>query len=206
MHPAVAHFMNNLEPWGQFLTGLAAFLAVVIPVFRWLIVRPFHKARKDLQDATSETMHRIIKEKWSEAIESVDPESYWTLDVTFEGDHQMRIPMFPYKRLTVAENIKMAIVAHGRENTMASLICDGFGHLPPHFHPTTCETLEVKYGTVTHIETGHIYRAGDSWHIPAGEMHSATFQDAFVLITYKPPLKTAKESPPDFARLEDAFK
>lgn len=200
------HLLQNLGPWGQFLSGLSAILLVVIPLIRWVIIRPFRRAQKELSDATSSTIHRIVMTKWTEAVEKADPESYWTLDVAFEGDHHMRIPMFPYHCLTVAENVKMAVVAHGKDSTVASLLCDGFGYLHPHCHPTTCETLEVKQGTVTHLETGRIYRAGDIWHIPAGEMHSATMQDAFVLITYKPPLKTAKESPPEFSRFQEAFK
>jgi quercetin dioxygenase-like cupin family protein len=194
-------FLTHLGPIGQFLTGLTAFLSIALPVLRWL-----YKAKKDLHEATSETMRQIIQEKWKEAIEQADPACYWTLDVLFGGDDpntgiHMRIPMFPYKRLTVSENIQMAVVAHGKDGTVASLHCDGFGHIPIHCHPTTCETIEVRSGTITHIETGRVYRAGDIWFIPEGEMHSAIFQDTFAILTYRPPLKTAKDSPPEFAEI-----
>lgn len=193
--------LTHIGPIGQFLAGLAAFLSISLPVLRWL-----HKAKKDLHEATSETMRQIIQERWKEAIEQADPDSYWTLDVLFGGDDpntgiHVRIPMFPYKRLTVSENIQMAVVAHSKDGTVASLHCDGFGHIPIHCHPTTCETIEVRAGTITHIETGRVYRAGETWFIPEGEMYSAIFQDTFAILTYRPPLKTAKDSPPEFSQI-----
>ena len=204
----IAFASEHLAPWGTFLAGIAALIMAVFTVggiFYKFICRYINSAKEELMEVTTANMQRMIAKQWRHKIDSTNPEDCFTLDVEFEGGHRMKVPMFDSCKLMISENIEMQIVSHSKEQSIAVLECRGFGHILRHRHEPTCEVLEVREGTVTHIETGKIYRSGDKWSIPAGEFHSAYFHDAVVFITYRPPLKTAKEQPADFSVMEAVF-
>ena len=201
-------FIHALGPLGTFLLGIAAIITAFMAlgsVFYRYICKYIRKAKEELIDVNTANMQAMIAKQWSEKYAATDPSDCFTLDVEFETGHRMKIPMYQHCPMMISENIEMAIISHSKDQTIAVLDCKGFGHIPSHRHEPTCEVLEVREGTVTHLESGRIYRSGESWTVPPGEFHSAIFQNAVVFITYRPPLKTAKEQPADFSAMKEVF-
>ena len=198
-------FIHALGPIGTLLLGIAAIITASMTlgsVFSRYILR---KTKEELIEVNTSNMQAMIARQWSEKYAATDPDECFTLDVEFEHGHRMTIPMYENCSMMIAENVKISVSSHSKTQTIACLTCNGFGFLPLHRHEPTCEVLEVREGVVTHLESGRIYRAGESWTIPPGEFHSATFQNAVVFITYRPPLKTAREQPADFSAMKEVF-
>lgn len=197
--------MPSLSDIGTFLSGAAA---VAIPLWAaatWTFRRLVRKNEKDLVDATTASVQRLIKDRMLASIEDLDARTYYTLDVNFANGLSMTVPMIPRHPLHVLENITIEVIDHSADNTLLFLKCEGFGHIGPHDHGYTCETIEVRSGVITHLETGRQYRTGDVWVIPAGEVHSATFQDCTAFIVHRPSLPTAKERPVDLEQMGAIF-
>lgn len=193
--------IHHLGPIGTFLAGASAFLlGVVWPSFQYL-----RKIKKECVEATTAHMQALIARNLMDQAARHDPDDFFTLQVAFDSGLTLAVPMFPFTEVLVSENIRMAVLCHDRETTTVQLRCVGFGHLPRHSHADTCETVEIRSGVVTHLETGRQYRAGEVWVVPPGEMHSATFHDAVVLLTYKPPLPTAARQPVDLQNMRRIF-
>lgn len=195
---------EHLGPIGQFLAGLAAFLTVgctfVAWAWHWL-----RNVRADVIEATTGCMQRIIKASLLREASKRDPGEYYTLDIEFEGGHRMAVPMFLGVRVLVSENIEMAVNDHTREQTELGLWCEGFGALKKHRHGENCERILVERGTVTCVETGVVYRAGETWVIEPGQWHSAVFQDCYCRVIHRPPLPTATVRPVNLDAMGSVF-
>lgn len=190
MHPAELWHWFETHPLAVKLVG--GLFLIILPHIGSLFA--MIKTRKQME-VTTATMQRLMASKMKDRAASLSPDRYFTLDLKFKTGQQLKVPMFIGEPVEVAENITIAVSAHTKERTIATLQCHGIGVIPSHRHEPNMEILEVKEGTVTHLETGRIYTAGESWEIAAGEFHSAMFHDAVVIITYRPPLHTAKEQP-----------
>lgn len=188
---------------GALMIGSAALITAGWTILAFFIKNQF----KILGVTVSATVLRYVKKHLESEIEGRDPESYYTLDVHFTNGITLVAPMIPNKELTIAENLGISVINHSCESTVLSLTSHGDCYLPPHWHATTSEMIEVRSGTITHIETGRVYRTDEIWHIPAGEPHSAVFsRDCFAIVTHRPALPTAKERPVDLEHIEDAFR
>lgn len=191
------------------LGELAAFIgsmATLITVLWGITMFIFKTWFKRIGASVNSTVLRYIKKNMEALISGRDPESYYTLDVHFTNGIALIAPMIPDVRLMVAENLGITVIHHTCTATTLKLQSAGDAYLPPHWHEHTSELIEVKEGTITHIETGRVYRAGEIWHIPSKEIHSAVFsKDCFALVTHRPPLPTAKERPVDIEKIEQAF-
>lgn len=194
------HFM--LPFIGPILSGLGSSAVALVALVSTL--RSLRKARVELT-ATTASMQRVVAQSLQEAADKENPDRFWTLSVVFDGGLAIAVPMFRMKEAHVGENIAMAVLDTDGKRTLCMLRCVGFGYLPRHSHKETCETIEVQSGVVTHIETGVQYRAGETWVIPADEVHSAYFQDAIVFITYRPALPTARTQPVDLTALQKVY-
>lgn len=193
--------LDHLGPIGQFLVGLAAFLGATGAMLRHARRMVAH----DVIEATSNCMQKIIRTQLEREAGKADAADYYTLDIQFQGGHRMAVPMFPGKRMLVSENVEMAVQDHGKEQTELGLWCVGFGAVPAHCHQENCETIHIERGTVTHLETGRIYRAGETWLIEPGTWHSALFADCYCRIIHRPPLPTAAVRPADLSAMEKVF-
>jgi quercetin dioxygenase-like cupin family protein len=115
--------------------------------------------------------------------------------------------MIPNEVVMISENLEISVIDHSGEATTLALRAKGHAFLPPHWHANTSELIEVRKGTITHLELGTVYKAGSAWFIPVGEPHSAVFSsDCFALVTHRPTLPTAKERPVNLDRIEEAFR
>lgn len=179
-------------------SGLAAWIVAAIK-------KAVATSQRDvIHEATTAAIQEAIRQNLEARCEREDPKNYLTLDVHFPSGFCLLVPLFRGGEL-VGQNISMRVARHGPGSTALDLQCHGFGHLPPHYHASTCETIEVREGVVTHLETGTIYRPGQTWVVPAGEMHSATFQDAWCIITHRPALPNGIERPANLSAMPSVF-
>jgi hypothetical protein len=192
--------LTTIGPLGQFLGGLAAFLTVAFALFAW-VWKWVGGAKREIIEATTASMNRLIASNMLDACAGYPPEDYYTLDVNWEGGLSLMVPMFPFRELLVSENIRMCVINHDAEGTTMSLRCKGFGHFPRHHHATTCETIEVRTGHITHLETGRKYGPGEVWFIPPGEVHSAVLDNCSLIVVHRPPLPTAAIRPVDLSSM-----
>lgn len=156
--------------------------------------------------ATTAAMQSFIARQLLRCIDGRDPSTFYTLEMAFPGGESMRIPMIPGLPLQVLENIKVEVVSHNQKETIATLVCDGFGNVGMHSHPSHHESIRVIAGTMTCMSTGKLYREGDTWEVQPGEMHGAFFANCVIVIRYHPPLPTAAESPVNLDAMNSVFK
>ena len=188
---------------GTLLAGIAAIFTVLWTIGMCVVKKWF--ARLNL--TVSATVLKYVKRHLEESISGRDPNTYYTLDVHFTNGISLIAPMIPNEAVTISENLEISVIDHSGDSTTLSLKAKGDAFLPPHWHAHTSELIEVRKGSITHLESGRIYRAGETWFIPVGEPHSAVFsRDCFALVTHRPPLPTAKERPVNLDRIEDAFR
>ena len=184
-------FFQNLGTIGTFLGGVAAILAIIggpklLSIFRREVIK-----------VNTACMNRLIKQGLEHEASKWNPSDYYTLDIEFQSGHRLHVPMFPGRSMIVQENVEMCVNDHSEEFTELGLRCTGIGNIDKHRHATNIEVIHVERGTVTCLETGNIYRAGDIWTIEPGEWHSATFQHCYCRVIHKPCLPTAADSPMD---------
>ncbi len=192
--------LPHLGPLGQFLGGTAAFLGIMAGAWKFL-----RTLRKDVVTAVSYHMQKLIADNLIREAARHDPSDYYTLDIEFEGGLKMAVPMFDGKRMLVSENIEMAVQDHNAEYTELGLWCDGFGAMKKHYHAGNCETVMVERGTVTHVESGRVYRQHEVWVIEPGEWHSAVFQDCYCRIIHRPPLLNGAMRPVNLGDMPKVF-
>lgn len=200
--------ITEAEAWIKLACALVTLATTtgLLAWFRYWIGKFTHRAEERLLDAaTTAGIQAAIRQQLEDRAAAEDPAKWFTLLIRFSGCHQMRVPLFRSGPAYYAQNISMRVIDHTAEETVMELSCPGFGHLPPHDHGDYCETVEVRRGTVTHIESGRIYRKGDTWAIPPGQTHSAAFQDAFCLVTHRPALPTGLIAPLDLAAMPAVF-
>jgi hypothetical protein len=197
-----ANILEYFGPVGTLLGGMAAMAVVIIPMFGYLI-RFIKKSKEEIMQVNTYSTQQKVKEWMLGLIAPLDPNHYFTLKICFPGGFSMSIPMVPDRAVIIGENLQMRLIDTDANETTLSLVCKGFGHLKEHFHPDACECIYVKKGVMTCLTTGHIYREGDTWRIPPGETHGATFQDFIGIVTHRPPLPLAILQPVD---LDDMIK
>lgn len=197
-------YIDSLELWLKFLIAVLTFLVTAggafVAFLKWL-----RAWRDTMVRATTGYMQQLIKRTLEREALKRDPSEFWTLGIEFEGGHKMAVPMFPGFRVMVAENIEMAVQDHGKDQTELGLWCEGFGTLKRHCHSDNCETVHVERGTVTHLETGRVYRKGETWTIEQGEWHSALFADCYCRVIHRPPLPSAAVRPVNLDAMKSVF-
>lgn len=187
------------------LGGSAALLTALWGIAIWVATRIVRKRTDEIISATTGAIQKFIAGQMDALIAHRDPKSYYTLDLIFPGGEGLRIPMVPGVSVTALENIGVTVTSHNARETIATLVCKGFGHIPPHAHVSHHESVTVISGSMTCLNTGRIFREGETWEIPPGEFHSATFQDCVLILRYHPPLFTAAERPVDLSKMATIF-
>ena len=190
---------------GTLLAGAAAILAALWSIAIWIAARVCRKRTEEIIAATTGAIQKFIASQMDGLIANRDPKSYYTLDLLFPGGESLRVPMIPGVPVMALENIAVTVTSHSVRETIATLVCTGFGHIPPHAHAHHHETVTVIAGTMTDLATGTIYREGSVWEIAPGEFHSATFSDCVLILRYHPPLFLAHDRPVDLSAMSKVF-
>ena len=187
------------------LGGSAALLASLWAIAIWVAAHICRKRTDEIISATTGAIQKFIGAQMDAIILNRDPRSFYTLDLMFPAGESLRIPMISGVPVQALENITITVSAHCKKETIATLVCKGFGHIPSHAHALHHESVRVISGTMTCLTTGKIYREGDSWEIEPGTFHAATFHDCVLILRYHPPLHTAHDRPVDLSAMATIF-
>lgn len=129
---------------------------------------------------------------------SLDKSTYVTLDYRMDGDTKcLRIPLAFDKVTECLQGMRLQLLDHNEVETIYSVSTLGFDapvRLHWHYHEET-ETVQVIKGSVTDVQTGRKYKAGEVWVIPPGHRHIADFDNAYTICTVRPPLPLAAVHP-----------
>ena len=190
----------DLSGIGALLVGVSALLTAVGGVGVMILKRSIAKTGRDVEVRIDDLVANHLEGQLIDR----ELDSYYTLDISFENGVEIIVPMIPLAEITVAKNLHLFVSDHNGDETTIQLRSTGFASLPPHHHSNSIETIEVRRGTVTHLETGHIYRHGDMWEVAINEVHSAVFSDNFLaFIVHRPALPTAKQRPVNLEALKN---
>ena len=195
----------TLADIGTLLGGIAALLTILVTITLLVAARFSRKRTDEIIAATTGAIQKFIASQMDGLISHRDPKSYYTLDLLFPGGESLRVPMIPGVSVMALENVGVTVTSHNIRETIATLVCKGFGHIPSHAHAHHHETVRVISGTMTCLETGTVYREGDVWEIAPGEFHSATFHDCVLVLRYHPPLFSAHDRPVDLSAMSKVF-
>lgn len=168
----------------------------------WIISR--RQIKRALGEATTGFMQVLIAEGLQREIEKHSPERYTTLKMHFPNGHWIAAPIITGVPLQCYENITITGTSHNEQETIATLVCRGFGHISQHSHDQD-ETIRVMSGFMVCLATGRRYVAGEEWHVPAEEVHGAYFQDAVCILRYIPRLPLASEQPVALSSMGQCF-
>lgn len=194
-----------IEDLAKLLGALTAILTPLWGITMFIQSRIAKRQTGEIVAATTAAMQAFIARQLMQCIDGRDPNSFYTLEMAFPGGESMRVPMIPGLPLQVLENIKVTVTSHTKSETIATLVCEGFGNVGMHSHPTHHESIQVVSGTMTCMTTNKIYRQGDIWEVPPGEMHGAFFANCVLVIRYHPPLPTAANAPVNLDAMKVLF-
>ena len=187
---------------GEFFGGLAALCTALWAIGLYIM----NKRVKKFEAKMNATVLPSIRSAIEQTLIGRDPASYFTHDIIFSNGISLRAPMIPNVDLWIAENLTICVLFHDEHTTTLAMKSTGSAFLPQHRHRSTSETIEVRCGTITHLETGIVYHPGDVWEIPADTPHAAVFSpDCFALVVCRPALPTAEKEPVNLTGLEEAF-
>jgi quercetin dioxygenase-like cupin family protein len=201
-------YLSHMADAGTLLASLAALIAAVLGVAKWLDSRNAKRQRVVLHavETTLQAMLHKLTKSMAEAAEE-DPKSCLTLDFATPDGVRLRVPIPRYRKIEIWDGVWLSQrMQQGTDCSVLVLECPSISPLPDHLHWESLETATVLAGTMTDLSTGRVYHAGETWTIPAGEIHSSSFHHAVVELRIKPPLKTADIAPPCFAGFESVAK
>ena len=181
--------------------------SIIPTAINWWINR---KNVRRMEDVNARMEHNTLTiQLWiaaviQKAIADRDPASYRTLKLRFPGGHWLSSPIIQGMTLPCYTNITICGISHNQNETLAMLVCDGFGVIGNHTHDEE-ETIRVESGSMTCMATGKRYVAGDTWVIPADVEHGAFCTDLVAILRYHPPLPDGVERPVNLDAMEDIF-
>jgi anti-sigma factor ChrR (cupin superfamily) len=111
----------------------------------------------------------------------------------------LHVPVIRDEWLTVLPGVEIMGDEYRPDSTTYFLRVAQVAQIRQHRHRGS-ESVRVISGTMTDLNTGITYRAGEVWTIPAGEPHSVQFHaphggHGTVLITTRPALPSTTEQP-----------
>lgn len=203
---AVGDIEYILKHSGIILGYAAAITTPIVGVCSWIFKHITDKQTDKLIEANSNSVQKLISKQLIKAIDGLDPDDYYTLDLKFPDGNFLHVPMIPNVPLSFLENVSMTVISHTKYATRLSLVCNGFGNLPEHCHELTSEEIRIEEGYMTCLKSGRRYSQGEVWKLPPGEFHGAMMHDCVAIITHRPPLMKASQRPVNILAMENIFK
>lgn len=153
----------------------------------------------------SEQFCHLLRLQMEEAARKAGSKRTRVIDIEFLDRHcTLQVPVIRDEWLTVLPGVEIMGDEYRPDSTTYFLRVAQIAQIRQHRHRES-ESVRVIAGTMTDLDTGDVYRAGEAWTIPAGQPHSVQFHAPFgghglVLITARPALPSTSEQP---IKLED---
>lgn len=191
----------------ELILAIAAILTALLAVAKWIDGRA--KKRTDAVAKRVESVMSLLVRRLTSQMAAAgekDPHGCLTLDFATPNGTRLRVPIPRFEKIEVWEGVWMSQqLGAPADASLLLLECPSLSALPDHLHWESVEEATVISGSMTDLKTGRIFHAGESWTIPSGEVHSASFHRAVVLLKIKPPLPTAAQAPVQLDGFEDVL-
>ena len=187
--------MTNTDIIG-YMGGVSGVVIAMLGVIKYgqsvitkKVAKIVNTARADVLQAIGANMERQFA--------NIEKSTYVTLDYRMDGDTTcIRIPLHMGQITECLQGMRLQLIDHSPSETIYSV--STLGHHAPirlhwHYHDEM-ETVTVVIGTVQDVQTGRIYRVGESWSISPGVRHIADI-DGYAVCTVRPPLPFASQHP-----------
>lgn len=184
-----------LHDYGPFLGGLAAILSIGFGILKWMIDRAEKRITKQQAENLDSWYFEQLKQMLQAAADKAGAAKTRVIDIHFvHPEITLRIPLIRDLWLTVLPGCDIMGDTFAADKTTYFLRCDNTALIRPHRHSGS-EVVTVIHGIMTDLQTGTVYRPGETWRIPAGEVHSVHFEaprdspaHGIFLIEVTPPL------------------
>jgi hypothetical protein len=126
-----------------------------------------------------------------------------TLDIRFEGGIYISLPVIIGVSYSPYPGLEMTGLRTNHDGTHYTLATQQPVTLVRHCHEEE-EGVEVVSGTMTDLDSGRVYRRGETWQIDPNKNHRVYFEShGLFLCTIKPPLPLANDRPVNVDRLHE---
>lgn len=173
---------------GAILSGLAV-LKYGQYILTQRVIKLVQTARADVLQAIGNNIERQFA--------NIEKSTYVTLDYRMDGETGcIRIPLHMKEVTECLQGMLLQLIDNSPLKTVYTV--NTLSHHAPirlhwHYHDEM-ETVTVIFGTVTNVQTGRIYRVGESWEISPGVRHIADI-DGYAVCEVRPPLPFASQHP-----------
>lgn len=135
-----------------------------------------------------------VQQRIAAHLESIaaDPSIQTVLyELTLSDGSRIAVPVAKQQWTAVLPGMDLKWLTSDREGSCFLIRTVGGVTLPPHWHEGRRELVEVTAGKITDTLNGRVFVDGDTWDIPPGEEHHATFHNARARIRIEPPAPPA---------------
>jgi len=181
-------------------------LMVVTGIFAalWPVLRKLRSLNRKIDTLADTSLKRALEMTRDNAVKvaaSADPSKVHTLDLRFPGDIYVSIGIIMGKSYSPFPGLEMTGLYSDRDSTHYSLATQQAVTLLRHHHEER-ETLTVVQGSATDLDSGRIYRTGESWDISPTVDHRVFFEaHSLFLVAIRPPLPLASARPVNVEQL-----
>lgn len=194
-----------IEHADQVGVGIASVVSAVAAVL-WPILRRLRRLQKkvdSLTDTSAVGILRATKGNILALCRDADPKKIRTLDIRFEGDIYVSIPVIMGMSYSPFPGLDLMGLREWDGCTHYSIQTTSNVTLVRHSHEET-ETVQVIAGTMTDLDSGRVYRSGETWEIAPNEDHRVHFEPhGLFMVQIRPPLPGVDVRPVNVDRLED---
>jgi hypothetical protein len=194
-----------IEHADQVGVGVASVITAVGAVL-WPILKRLRRLQAKVDRLTDTSIQGILAatQKNIMAVAAVaDQSKVFTLDIMFERGIYVSLPIIVGTTYSPWPGLEMTGIRSRRDATHYSLQTTQPVTLVRHSHEEH-ECVEVIDGSMTDLDSGKVFRAGEVWEIAPGLDHRVYFEAAgLYLVTIRPPLPHASERPINVDRLAE---
>ena len=171
----------------------------VVAVGVWVVKAVRSKLKSD-GEALGSIYWDLIRKQLEDAVEKAGAENVRVIDLRFQEGLFFAVPIILDRWLQVLpEGAEVMGDRFGTSVTEYFLRCNHPTRLKDHCH--LCEeVVTVLQGEMTDLNTGKVYRMGETWVVPAGEWHAVRFDapargHGLFKVAVKPPLGSPLQTP-----------
>jgi hypothetical protein len=193
---------------GPILVGGAAMIGTIWTIVTASIRYYSRRTESRIMKAVESTYSQIVRDLCAQnmiRLRGVPPEQTYSFDVISPTGEKFCFPLFHMVWVEYVPGLQLQLISHSADASevlvMAMIDC----HLPLHSH-SEIESIHVDRGMMQDSATNQIFVPGDTWEIPAGQLHSAWFRRGTRCTVFlRPPLKTADVQPIRMDGVESLF-
>jgi len=193
--PLVHECVQNIE-------GLAAAAGAVVLI--WWKIHVESRKWKAIYDVSVAGILKSIRLNINSVVQKSEPDKIHTLGIQFEGGIYISIPVIIGTSYCPWPGLTLTGIRSTRDMTNYSLETSQATTLVRHQHDGYEERVTVVDGSMTDLDHGVVFHAGETWTIAPGSPHRVYFEaHGLFMCELVPALPLAKDKPVNVDRLHE---